>query len=113
MTWSIRSSDDGEVHIAGFATQREAQDWINERTMPWNFYASEDGTMPTNIDDAVRYANRLGELSLVRATLIGILNRRPETELEGGWREALANHPLMQQIEAEKAVLEEQILLLI
>jgi hypothetical protein len=112
-TWVVRRDDDSTV-VAWFPTKQEAWAFVHSRTMPWEFsvYGREEDEI-NNVSQAIEWSNRLSDLSLVRATLIGILARREDTELEGGWREALAAHPLMQRIEAEKAVLEEQILLLV
>lgn len=107
--WAARRRDDGAI-IGRFDDEREGRRWINERTMPWEFDLVDlSAPSPTNLDDAIEFATRLSNLNLVRSTLIGIFARR---ELEGG-RAAAADHPLMKQIEAEKAVLEEQIILLV
>jgi hypothetical protein len=112
-TWTVRRTDD-HAAVAWFPTKEEAWAYVHSRTMPWEFHvydAEED--VVNNVSQAIEWSNRLSDLNMVRATLIGILNRREETELEGGWRKVLDEHPLMQRIEAEKAVLEEQILLLV
>jgi hypothetical protein len=108
MVWAAQRRDD-DAYVLTFETEREAQAWINERTMPWEFTAVDLDVLPTNIDDAIRIANRLGDLSMVRATLIGIFRRR---ELDGGKAGAF-EHPLMDRIEAEKLELEERLIHLI
>lgn len=110
MTWAARRRDD-DVFVATFETEAEVRAWINERIMPWEFEAANltGGPLPTNIDDAIVIANRLGDLQMVRATLIGIFRRR---ELDGGTAGAF-EHPLMDRIEAEKLELEERLIQLI
>lgn len=40
MTWGVHRRDDDKV-VGTASSESEAQAWINERTMPWEFYAAE------------------------------------------------------------------------
>lgn len=110
MTWGVRRRDDDLVDPARtFATQREAQAWINERTMPWEFDAVDLDVLPTNLDDAIAIVARIAQVRAVQTELRSAFAKR---ELDGGAKAAF-DHPLYQQAVAELGDLHERMTLLI
>lgn len=110
MTWGVRRRDDDLVDPARtFATQREAQAWINERTMPWEFDAVDLDVLPTNLDDARAIVAEIHEIRAVQTELRSAFARR---ELDGGARAAF-DHPLYLDAVRALEALHERLTLLI
>lgn len=91
--WEARRSDDDST-ARTFASERETRDWINSRTMPWEFYAVSlnitPDPLPTNLDDARAIVAEIQQIRAVQTELRSAFARR---ELDGGARAAF-DHPL-------------------